>query len=246
MTAKADGTKLKPFIVFPGAKRETRQLNEEFKNKSYVASSVNGWMNEDLTHDWVQGVLGKFSFTCQMLAWDSFKCHITDGIKQELPHAKIDPVIVPSGCTKYIQVPDVAWNKPFKAKVTEKYDAWMADGAHSFTAAGNMRGPPCCQIVKWVLEAWETLDRELIIHSFRSRALTVAPDGSEDDKIHCLKEGQPCHAGQDHLASIEQALTASCATDPFADVMLSDLEEAAPESSLIELRDNDIEVDLEL
>ena len=51
LTAKADGMKLKPFIVFPGAKRETKQLNEEFKNKCYVASSVNGRMNEDLTRD---------------------------------------------------------------------------------------------------------------------------------------------------------------------------------------------------
>lgn len=161
LTAKADGTKLKPFIVFPGAKRETKQLNEEFKNKCYVVSSVNGWMNKDLTRYWVQGVLGKFSFTRRMLAWDSFKCHITDSIKQEFSHAKTKTVIVPSGCTKYIQAPDVAWNKPFKAKVTEKYDAWMADGAHSFTAAGNMRGPPRREIVKWVLEAWETVDREL-------------------------------------------------------------------------------------
>ena len=48
LAAKADGIKLKPFIVFPGAKRETKQLNEEFKNKCFVASSVNGWMNEDL------------------------------------------------------------------------------------------------------------------------------------------------------------------------------------------------------
>ena len=71
LTAKADGIKLKPFIVFPGAKRETKQLNEDFKNNCYVASSVNGWMNGDLTRDWVQGVLGNFSFTRQMLAWDS-------------------------------------------------------------------------------------------------------------------------------------------------------------------------------
>lgn len=70
----------------------------------------------------------------------------------------------------------------------------------------------------------------------------MAPDGSEDGQIHCLKEGQPCHAGQDRLASIQQSLTSSHATDPFADVTLSDVEEAAPEMSLIELSDNDIEV----
>ena len=243
LTAKADGIKLKPFIVFLGAKRETKQLNEEYKNRCYVASSVNGWMNEDLTRDQVKGVLDKFSCTRRMLAWDSFKCHITDSVQQELAQAKIDPVIVPCGCTKYIQPPDVAWNKPFKAKVTEKYNAWMAVRAHSFTAAGNMRAPFHQEIIKWVLEAWENLDRELIICSFRSCALTVAPDRSEGDQTHCLKEGQPCRVGQDCLASIQQALKGTCATDPFADVMLLDVEEAAPESSLIELSDNDIEVD---
>ena len=51
LTAKADGIKLKPFIVFLKAKRETKQLNEEYKNRCYVASSVNGCMNEDLTRD---------------------------------------------------------------------------------------------------------------------------------------------------------------------------------------------------
>ena len=105
-----DGIKLKPFIVFAGATRETKQLNEEFKNKCYAASSVNGWMNEDLARDWLQGTLGKFLFTCWITAWDFFKCHITDSIKQELAQTKIDPVIVPGGCTKYIQAPDVAWN----------------------------------------------------------------------------------------------------------------------------------------
>ena len=41
------------------------------------------------------------------------------------------------------------WNKPFKAKVTEQYDEWMAGEAHSFTAAGNMGGAPRKEIVKW-------------------------------------------------------------------------------------------------
>ena len=32
LTTKANGTKLKPFIIFQGAKREATALNEEFKN----------------------------------------------------------------------------------------------------------------------------------------------------------------------------------------------------------------------
>ena len=66
---------------------------------------------------------------------------------QELWTSKIDPLIIPGGCTKYIQGPDVVWNKSFKANVTEKYDEWMAGEAHSFTAAGNMRAPPRREIV---------------------------------------------------------------------------------------------------
>ncbi len=211
LTAKADGTKLKPFIVFPGAKRESKLLNEEFKAKCVVASSHNGWMNEELTLNWVRNVLGKFSFTRRILAWDSFKCHVMETVKQELRTSKIDPLIIPGGCTKYIQAPDVVWNKPFKANVTEKYDEWMAGEAHSFTAAGNMRAPPRRE----VLEAWDGLDKTMIINSFNSCALTVAVDGSEDGQIHCFKENQPCHVGLERLKVVQQAMSNSRDKDPF-------------------------------
>ena len=144
---------MKPFIVFPGAKRESKALNDESKTKCVVASSINGWMSEELTVSLVKGVLGQFSFTRRMLAWDSFRCHVLDSVKQELNRAKIDPVIVPRGCTKYIQAPDVSWNKPFKAKFAEKYDEWMANGQHTFTAASNMRALPRREVVQWILEA---------------------------------------------------------------------------------------------
>ena len=48
LTAKADRIKLKPLIVFQVAKCEATALNEEFKNRCIVASSSNGWMNEEL------------------------------------------------------------------------------------------------------------------------------------------------------------------------------------------------------
>lgn len=106
-------------------------------------------MNEELTLDWVRSVLGKFSFTPRILVWDSFKCRVMEKVKQELCTSKIDPLIVPGGCAKYIQVPDVVWNKPFKTIITEKYDECrMAGEAHSFTAVGNTRAPARREIVK--------------------------------------------------------------------------------------------------
>ena len=96
--------------------------NEEFKAKCVVASSSNGYMNEKLTLDWVRSVLRKFSFTRRILEWDWFKYHVMETIKQELRTLKTYPLIIPGGCANYIQAPDVAWNRPFKANVTKQYD----------------------------------------------------------------------------------------------------------------------------
>ena len=62
--------------------------------------------------------------------------------KQELNDYKIDSVLIPGGCTKYIQAPDICWNKPFKGLVTKKYDEWIANGVHEHTKAENMKAAP--------------------------------------------------------------------------------------------------------
>ena len=124
-----------------------------------------GVMNEELTLYWVRSVLGRFSFTRRMLAFGLFKCHLMEIVKQKLLTSKIHPLIIPGGCTKYIQAPDVSWNKPFKANVTEKHDGSMVAEAHSFTPAGNMRAPSRREIVRWNLAAWDSLDKREIINS---------------------------------------------------------------------------------
>ena len=93
----------------------------------------------------------------------------------------------------------MVWNKPFKANVTKKYDEWMASEAHSFTAAGNMHAPAWREIFKWILAVWDGLDKTMITNSFKSCALTVAVDGSEDGHIHCFKEISPAMQVQNSL-----------------------------------------------
>ena len=60
LAAKADGTKLKPFVVFCAAIRESKSLDEEFKSCCVIKSSGNVWMNEELTTIWVKQVSGAF------------------------------------------------------------------------------------------------------------------------------------------------------------------------------------------
>ena len=125
LAAKSDGTKLKPIIVFKVAKREVKQLQKVYKNKCFIATSTHGWMDADLTLSWVNMVLGQFSLRRRLLAWDTYECHLMPVVQKSLKTKKIDAVFVPYSCTKYIQAPDVSWNKSFKAYCTEKYDEWQ-------------------------------------------------------------------------------------------------------------------------
>ena len=155
LAAKLDGTKLKPFIVFGAAKREAKSLHDEYKQQCSVASSSNAWMNEELTLRWCDEVLGQFTFQKHLLAWDSFEAHITDDIKRKLTTSKIELLIVPGSCTKYIQVPDLVWNKPFKAKIQAFYNDWLANGLHEYTTASNMKPVPQQKMRKFIKRAWK-------------------------------------------------------------------------------------------
>ena len=139
-------------------------------------------------------------------------------------------MIVPGGCTKYIQAPDVSWNKPFKASRTEKYDEWLATvGIHEETAAGNLKAPPLKTILQWILDSWAELPTNVIKKSLTSCALNVPVDGSEDDAIHCFKEEQPCSTGLAVLKSQLDILDEP-ETNPFdtEEYTSSDVEEACP------------------
>ena len=248
LTAKADGKKLKPFIVFAGAKRETKTLHSEYKNICSVASSTNGWMNEELTLRWIKEIIGMFSFKKRLLAWDTFEAHLMDSVKRQLKDANIGAAYIPGGCTKYIQAPDVMWTAPFKAYIGEYYDEWMANGIHEFTEAGNMKPVPCRMVVKWVIDAWKELPQDIIKKSFRCCALSLPVDGSRDNEISCFKEGKPCESGRKVL---EQQMTVFLNPedrdhDPF-EVTEDDINDAVPEILLIERDDiDDVEEDIDI
>ena len=111
LAAKGNGDKLKPYIVFPGHKPEVQNLIKDpaIKNRCHVESTINGWVNEDTTIDWVENVLKIFNFGKRRLfARDSFRAHLVQSVKELLNKGKIDPVLIPGGTTGHIQVTDVS------------------------------------------------------------------------------------------------------------------------------------------
>ena len=135
--------------------------------------------------------------------------------------------VVLSGCTKYIQAPGVCWNAPFKGLVTEMYDAWMAEGSQEFTTQGNMKAPPRRVIVEWILEAWNSLSKDVIKSSFKSCGLNISVDGSGDHLIHCFKDDQTCSMGAERLQVIMASTIEDDRENPLSLLEDSDVEEAA-------------------
>ena len=115
-------------------------------------------MNSALTERWVNEIIGRRSFQKKLLAWDSCDSHFIDYVKRYLIQSGCEQVVVPDGCTKYIQVPDVVWKKPFKAKIVEYYE-WLANGIHQYTAVGNLKYVPrrSGEVVKWMLASCKEL-----------------------------------------------------------------------------------------
>ena len=64
-------------------------------------------------------IIGKFAFRRCLLAWDSFKCHITNEVSKTLKIAKVDSVVVPGGL--------------YKVHLTDHYDEWLSNGVHEAT-----------------------------------------------------------------------------------------------------------------
>ena len=119
-------------------------------------------MNESLTLKFIKCTIGKFSFSRRLLAWDSFDSHTTSSVEKALRDCKVDSLVIPGGCTKYVQAPDVSWKKSFKIMMTELYDNWLSQGIQEYTTSGNLKAPPRKLIIERVLESWVSLSPEVI------------------------------------------------------------------------------------
>ena len=202
-------------------------------------------MNASLTNEFVQKVLGSLSFSKRLLVCDTLDCHMEDSVSKSLQQKKIESLLIPGGCTKYVQTPDASWNKPFKAKVSEEYNEWLStDRINNLTDVGNLKSPPRRFIVKWILKAWEELAPELVSKSFKRCALNISVDGSEDDATDCFKTGQSCEKGFSMLNDQLPALNES-EINQFAGIEGPQDEEELPPFMIAD-EDEDDNIDIEL
>ena len=77
------------------------------------------------------------------------------------------------------------------------------------------------------MDAWGKLPKDLIEKSFKRCGLNLPNNGSQDDQIHCFKEGKPGEADaamfKEQLAIMDDP---SLKINPFLEISESDIEEA--------------------
>ena len=154
LTAKADGTKLKPFLVFKG--KGTRLMNDLSTIPGVVVRfNSNGWMNDSLTIEYLKTIIGSFSFTKRLMVWDAYKCHVSEAVKAECRLMKLEMAVVPGGCTKFVQAADLVWNASFKSLLWNHYDTWPS--CHKYTKGGNMKPPSRSLLCNWVKSSLDAI-----------------------------------------------------------------------------------------
>uniref|UniRef100_A0A915LSX9 DDE-1 domain-containing protein n=1 Tax=Meloidogyne javanica TaxID=6303 RepID=A0A915LSX9_MELJA len=188
LSARSDGKKLLPYVLVKN-KRPIVRLVQQFKGKLVINWAGSVWMNDGTTEDYLRKIIGGNVFgSRRMLVWDTFGSHKSESTAKVMRELKVEPAYVPGGCTKFIQAPDLSWNKPFKEKVRHFYEIWMVnDDRREFTSSGNPRPPTLDIVLDWVYRSWQDLSKDVIVNSFLACGLSNPVDGSADDKIACFK-----------------------------------------------------------
>jgi len=184
LACTADGGKLPPYVVF---KRKTLPKGVTWPTGIIVRTQDKGWMDDDLVKDWVKTVWGRrpggFSKR-SLLVLDAFRCHRSPALLRLLKEDyKTTLAIIPGGLTSVLQPLDVSINKPMKVLLQRRWNQWYSEGDHSFTTTGRMRKPELEEICKWIVEAWQQLDPNIIVKAFKKCCISNNLDGTEDDSV---------------------------------------------------------------
>lgn len=75
----------------------------------------------------------------------------------------------------------------------------MSSGEMSFTAGGNVRSPSYELLCTWIVNAWSSITKEMIVNSFKCCGISIALDGTEDNLISCFKHNTGCEIGLEIL-----------------------------------------------
>ena len=198
LSGKSSGDKNKPLVIFKGAGKAKGDKELLARKDIIVVFNQSGWCDQEVLKTWISSIFPKLFATRKLLIWDSFRAHTTPQTKDLLKERKVDSIVIPGGLTGLIQAPDVSWNFPFKNRLRELYDTWLSDAEKTYTKAGNMRAPSKMELCDFIVDAWNSIPKELIEKSFHATGQSI--NGKVED-IHALKPGNKAEEMFEHIQS---------------------------------------------
>ena len=117
-----------PCIIQQGS---GKRYNDDASLGRYVVDGLNIWkqVNNTMTSGIMVDLIYKYidplfdRLERKLLVMDSFTGHTTDAVKYALRECNIDLVVIPGGCTKYLQPLDISVNRSFKSRLKDSYQS---------------------------------------------------------------------------------------------------------------------------
>ena len=170
----SNGIMLPPLFIFKRQKELPSELRDKYAKDCLIYSNTSGWITEEILCDWFQKVwlnLNIASNIKPVLIFDKCKVHISGQVKDFLKERDLLYEVLPAGTTGYLQPLDVSINKPIKDAMKEKFNKWFQEEgikATNRTPSGYLRAPSYECIIKWTLEACNSIKSDVISHSFKT------------------------------------------------------------------------------
>ena len=93
LTARSEEFKCRTYILLKN-KRPIKGIVTKFTNTLHFCWAGHSFFNNDLTSEFLQKISGCSMFGKRLLAWNSYRCHISDATKKQLKKLQIDTAVI--------------------------------------------------------------------------------------------------------------------------------------------------------
>ena len=179
LTVCADGTKLKPLLVYKGKPSGT-VIQEVRKYNGDIVCTVqeNAWCDERVMLIWVDEVLKPYVSTAPpgvvpYLLLDKYTCHYQGTVARAIEDLGVEWDILPGGCTGLIQPIDVGINRPWKNRLRYRVEDFIMEN-ESYDRLAPSRIRPL--MAKWALDSWAQVQTATVFNSWRHKPFSYFPE----------------------------------------------------------------------
>ncbi|CAG9331671.1 unnamed protein product [Blepharisma stoltei] len=164
---RADGEKMPALLIFQEKNGQIPNLVRERLNipeNVIIKSNKSGYISDQILNDYLRTILRGEN---QLLIYDQAGSHKTIMISNAISDLDATKIVIPGGCTKYLQPLDALVIANFKSKTTDfriKFQTEQIERRSKRT--GNLKALDRQQLINIASKAWDAVSPQLVRKSF--------------------------------------------------------------------------------